>query len=83
MRSWGQKGQSSCRFETSLNIESFLQKSIKIKSVLKRMGKVLKGLGIYYFMQDSTLLMDAKISIKLSLFGAAYAAPNKDIPILY
>ena len=36
--------QSSHRLEKSLNLEGFLEKSLKIKSALKSTGKSLKGL---------------------------------------
>ena len=44
------------RVEKYLNLEGFLEKSLKIKFALKRTGKILqklwKCLECYYFLQD-------------------------------
>ena len=39
-----QKGQGSHRLEKYLNLEGFLEKSLKIKFALKSTGKSIKGL---------------------------------------
>ena len=72
--------QGSHRLEKYLNLEGFLEKSLKMKSALKSTGKSLKSLekslNSTIFCRTA-LLIETKISIKLlSLFGAAYAAPN-------
>ena len=42
--------QGSHRLEKYLNLEGFLEKSLKIKSALKSNGKPLKSLEFYYFL---------------------------------
>ena len=41
---WSHLAQGSHRLEKYLNLEGFLEKSLKIKSFLKSTGKSLKGL---------------------------------------
>ena len=77
----------SHRLEKYLNLEGFLEKSLKIKSALKRTGKSLKAMK-----SPSILLFSAGLStvdrdrnqykIVVPLFGAAYAAPNIGTTIL-
>ena len=55
--------------EKYLNLEGFLEKSLKIKYVLKSTGKSLKDLNQY--------------KNAVPLFGAAYAAPNIGTTNLY
>ena len=76
--------KGSHRLEKYLNLEGFLEKSLKIKSSLKRSGKSLKSLEFYYSVGLSTI--DRELSHYkgvVPLVGAAYAAPNKGTTILY
>ena len=72
--------------EKYLNIQDCLEKSLKIKFALKSTGKTLKGLEkslnftIYRSIQHFGDPNQYKIVV--SLFGAAYAAPNKDTTII-
>ena len=79
--------QGSHRLEF-LNLEAFLEKSLKIKSALKSTGKSLKSLEKYL---NSTISVGLSIvdrdlnqyKIVVPLFGAANAAPNKGTTISY
>ena len=82
--------QGSHWLEKYLNLEGFLDKSLKIKSALKRTGKSHKSLEkflistIFSSVGLSTVDRDLnQYKISVSLFGAAYAAPNIDTTILY
>ena len=76
------------RLKKYLNLESFLEKSLKIKSALKSTGKSRKSLvkflnstivcRTYHFDRDLN-----QYKIVVPLFGAAYAAPNKSKTISY
>ena len=74
------------RLEKYLNLEGFLEKSLKIKSALKSTGKSLnileKSLNSTIFC--STVDRDLnQYKIAVPLFGAACAAPNIGTAILY
>ena len=76
------------RLEKYMNLEGFLEKSLKIEYVLKSTGKSLKSLekslNSTIFCRISTFDRDLnQYKIVLPLFGAAYAAPNKGAMILY
>ena len=80
---------SSHRLEKYLNLEAFLENSLKIKSALKSTGKSLKSLEKSL---NSTIFCRTKhcvdrdpdqYKIVLPLFGAANSAPNKGTTILY
>ena len=60
-----------------MNIQDCLEKSLKIKFVLKSAGKTLK--------EDLTVVFGDlnQYQIVVPLFGAAYAAQNKSTTILY
>ena len=80
--------QGSHRLEKYLNLEGFLEKSLKIKSALKSTGKSLKSLEspliLLFSVGLSTVDRDLnQYKIVVPKFGAAYAAPNKGTPILY
>ena len=81
--------QGSHRLEKYLNLEGFLEKSLKIKSALKSTGKSFKSLEktlniLLFSVRLSTVDKDLnQYKIVVSLFGAAYAAPNKGTTILY
>ena len=71
-----------------MNLEGFLEKSLKIKSSLKSAVKPLesleKSLNSTIFVGLSTLDRELnQYKIVVPLFGAAYAAPNIDTTILY
>ena len=77
--------QGSLRLEKYLNLEGFLE---KIKCALKSTGKSLKSLekslNCTIFCRNSTVDRDLnQYKIIVPLFGAAYAAPNIGITILY
>ena len=80
--------QGSHILEKCLNLEGFLEKSLKNKSALKSNGKSLKGLEkslnftIYKRIQQCFEDLN-QYQIVVPLFGAAYAAPNKGTTILY
>ena len=74
--------------EKYLNLEGFLEKSLKIKSALKSTGKLLKSLESPYIILFSVGLSTVdrglnQYKIDVPLFGAAYAAPNIGTTILY
>ena len=84
-----QLDQGSHRLEKYLNIQDCLEKSLKIKFALKSTWKTLNGLekslnflpftgGFSSVFEDQN-----QYEIVLPLFGAAYAAPNKDTTISY
>ena len=80
--------QGSHRLEKYLNLEGFLEKSLKIKSALKSTGKSLKilekSLNSTMFCRLSTVIRDLnKNKIVVPVFGAAYAAPNIGKTSLY
>ena len=80
--------QGSHRLVKYLNLEVFLEKSLKIKSALKSTGKSLKSLekslNSTIFVGLSTVDRDLnQYKIVVPLFGAANAAPNKGTTILY
>ena len=69
--------QGSHRLEKYLNLEGFLEKSLKIKSALKSTGKSLKSLVMSLnstiFCRISTVDRDLyQYKIVVPLFGAAY-----------
>ena len=66
------------RLEKCLNLESFLEKSLKIKYALKSPRFLLFYVGINTVDRD---LNQNKAVVPL--FGAANAAPNKSLTILY
>ena len=68
--------QGSHRLENYLNLEGFLEKSLKIKSAMKSTGKSLKILEFYI----ALLIRDlSQYKIVVPLFGA----PNIGTTILY
>ena len=74
--------------EKYLNLEGFLEKSLKNKSGLKSTGKSLKSLekslNSTFSVGLSTVDRDLnQHKIVVPLFGEAYAAPNIDTTILY
>ena len=76
------------RLEKYLNLEGFLEKSLKIKSALKNTGKspksLEKSLNSTVFIGLSDVHRDLnQYKIAVPLFGAAYAAPNKGTTVLY
>ena len=76
------------RLEKYLNLESFLEKSLKIKYALKDAGKSFKGiekaLNSTISVGLSTVDRDLnQYKIVVPLFGVPYAAPNKGKTILY
>ena len=76
------------RLEKFLNIEDFLEKSLKIKSALKSSGKSLKrlemSLNSTIFVGLNTVDRDLnQYKIVVPLFGAACAAPNNGTTISY
>ena len=80
--------QGSHRLEKYLNLEGFLEKSLKMKSALKSTGKSLKNLEksliILFSVGLSTVDGDLnQYEIVVPLFGAAYAAPNIGTTISY
>ena len=80
--------QSSHRLEKYLNLEGFLEKSLKIKYMLKSTGKSLKCLESPWILLFSVGLNTVdrdfnQYKIVVPLFGAANAAPNKGTTILY
>ena len=78
------------RLKKYLNLEGFLEKSLKIRSAMKSTGKSLKSLekslNSTIFCRTS-MQIETYISIKLLCLylvqHAAYAAPNKGTTILY
>ena len=75
----------SHRLEKYLNLEGFLEKSLKIKSALKSTGKSLKASKSPWILLFSVRL-DRDLNqyiIVVPLFGAAYAAPNIGTTVLY
>ena len=78
--------QGSHRLEKYLNLEGFLEKSLKNKSALKSTGKSLKSpeKSLNSTIFCSTVDRDLnQYKIVVPLFGAAYAAPNIGTTILY
>ena len=76
--------QGSHRLEKYLNLECFLEKSLKIKYALKSTGKSLRGLekslNIIFSAGLNSVDRDLnQYEIVVPLFGAANAAPNKGI----
>ena len=65
--------QGSHMLKKYLNIEDSLEKSLKIKFASKSTWKALQGIDFTTYRRK----------IVMPLFGAAYAAQNKDTPILY
>ena len=79
---------SSHRLEKYLNLEGFLEKSLKIKSALNSTAKSLKSLESPCILLFSVGLSSVDIDLNqckivVPLFGAAYAAPNIGTTILY
>ena len=71
-----------------MNLEVFLEKSLKIKSALKSTGKSLKSLekSLNSTISVGLSTVDRELiqyKIEVSLFGAANAAPNKGTTIFY
>ena len=80
--------QGSHRLEKYLNLEDFLEKSLKSKSALKSTGKSLKSLerslNSTFSVGLSTVDRDLnQYKIAVPIFGAENAAPNKGTTILY
>ena len=80
--------QGSHRLEKYLNIQDCLEKSMKIKFVLKSTWKILKGLEKFlnftkYWRIQQCFWDLNQYKIVVPVFGAAYAAPNKGTTILY
>ena len=80
--------QGSHRFEKYLNLEGFLENSLKNKSALKSTRKSLKSLEkswiLLFSVGLSTVDRDLnQYKIVVPLFGAAYAALNIGTTILY
>ena len=81
--------QGSHRLEKYLNLEGFLEKSLKIKYALKSTRKSCKGikkvLEFFYFLKEyNTVDRDLNQSkTVVPLFGAANAALNKGTTIFY
>ena len=80
--------QGSHSLEKYLNLEGFLEKSLKIISALKSTGKSLKSLEspriLLFSVGLSTVDRDLNQNkIVMPLFGAAYAASNIGTTILY
>ena len=80
--------QGPHRLEKYLNLEGFLEKSMKIKFALKSTGKSIKGLESPWIILLSVGLntVDSNLNqykIVVPLFGAAYAAPNIGTTILF
>ena len=78
--------QGSHRLEKYLNLEGFLQKSLKIKSALNSTGKLLEGLESPSFLLFSVGLniVDRDLNqykIVVPLFCATNASPNKSTTI--
>ena len=76
------------RLEKYLNLESCLEKSLKIKSALKSTGKAHKNLekSLNSLFSVGLITVDRDLNqykIVVPLFDAAYAAPNIGITILY
>ena len=85
---WPLGDQGSHRLEKYLNLEGFLEKSLKNKSALKITGKSLKclekSLILPFTGGFNNVFGDLnQYQIVVPLFGAAYAAPNKGTTILY
>ena len=78
--------QGLYRLKKYLNLEGFLEKSLKIKSALKSTGKSLKGIerslnsSVFCRTVDRDLY---QYKIVVPLFDAANAAPNKGTTISY
>ena len=70
------------RLEKYLNLEGFLEKSLKNKPALKSTGKSLKVLEFYHLQEDSTVFWRPKSVSNCGTF-IWYAAPNKGTTILY
>ena len=84
---WCNSHQGSHRLEKFLNLEGFLEKSLKIKYALKSTGKSLQTLKSPWILLFSvglnTVDLDQNLhKIVVPLFGAANAAPNKGTAIL-
>ena len=80
--------QGSHRLEKYLNLEGFLEKSLKIKSALKILENHSKALKSPWILLFSVELYPVdrdlnQYKIVVPWFGAANAAPNKDITISY
>ena len=80
--------QGSHRLEKYLNLEGFLEKSLKIEFTLKSTGKSLKGIKspwiLLFSVEFNTVDRDLnEYKIVVPLFGAAFAAPNKATTISY
>ena len=74
------------RLEKYLNLESFLEKSLKIKFALKSTGKSLRCLEKSLNSTVGLSTVDRELNqyeIVVPLFGAAYAASNIGTTILY
>ena len=82
------ENQGSHRLEKYLDLERFLKKSLKVKSVFKSTGKSLKSLrkSLNSTVSVGLSTVDRHLNqykIIVPLFGAAYAAPNKGTTVLY
>ena len=80
--------QSLQRLEKYLNLEGFLEKSLKINHALKSTGKsgkdLEKSLNSSIFVGINTVDRDLNQNkTVVPLFGAANAAPNKGTIVLY
>ena len=79
--------QGLLRLEKYLNIQDYLEKSLKIKFALKSTRNILKGLEKFFNFPltggFNTIFGDLNhYKSVVPLFGAAYAAPNKGATIL-
>ena len=80
--------QGSHRLEKYLNIQGYLEKSLKITFTLKSTWKTHRGLekslNLPFTGGFNSVFGDLnQYKIVVPLFGAAYAVPNKGLPILY
>ena len=83
-RSYSLYSQGPHRLEKYLNLECFLEKSLKIKYALKRTGKSRKGLE--KSLNSSINNVDRDLNQNKTfvlLSGAANAAPYKGTTVLY
>ena len=80
--------QCSHRLEKYLNLEGFLEKSLRNTSTMKSTGKSLKSLvkSLKFTIFVGLSTADRELNqykIVVPLFGSAYAAPNIGAAILY
>ena len=80
--------QGSHRLEKYLNLENFLEKSLKIKHALKSTGNPAKALKSPLILLFSVAINTVDRGLNrnktvVALFDAANAAPNKATTVLY